>query len=150
MTLGCLFECSEAPRHSRACFPPSYDHLSTPATRSELRETRKQVCHVRHEKLAKSWKPWKIMKVHFVRTENLENPCHWHQKLLGRYVNRKKILQIRRDLVESYSRHILKFSRSKSEIQKNIFKSATKVKNQPNPFKLTHFERFVNTRDLRL
>ena len=40
-----------------------------------------------------------------------------HEKLLWDHFFRKKLLQIRRDLVESYSRHILKISSSNSDIQ---------------------------------
>ena len=48
IALGCCCEYSEAPRHSRARLGASCDHLSPPATRSELPEARYQVCHGRN------------------------------------------------------------------------------------------------------
>ena len=42
----------------------------------------------------------------------------------------KKQYQIWRDLIESYSQHILKFYDSNSKSKKNLRKSVTKVKNQ--------------------
>ena len=74
----------------------------------------------------------------FVTTEIPKILVFDTKKLLETYEIPRKLLQIWRDLVESYSRHILKFSSSKSEIQKNIFKSWTKVKNQPKEVFLSH------------
>ena len=55
-------------------------------------------------------------------------PISKSKELVGKVLGPLELLQIRRDLVESYSRHILEPPNSKYEFQKNRRKSATKVK----------------------
>ena len=57
---------------------------------------------------------------HIVRTENSEKVKLERQKNILKFLFSKKILQIRRDLIESFVEHILDLSGSKSKYQ-NFF-----------------------------